>query len=123
VLESRPAVAAIVAARNAVVPPVEPGPDSAVVRETRPPASAEDVTLSWPDEAAESSFLAEARGRGETVVAVKPQENPDDSDPQSMPALDELVQRIPAEVRATLDDLFRAKFTKVRRIPRNALKN
>ena len=35
---------------------------------------------------------------------------------------DDLVQRIPAEVRDTLEDLFRAKFTLVRRVPRRALK-
>jgi hypothetical protein len=30
--------------------------------------------------------------------------------------LDELIQRVPASVREALDDLFRAKFTSVRRL-------
>jgi hypothetical protein len=39
-----------------------------------------------------------------------------------LPALDELVERIPADVRDTLEDLFRAKFVKVARVPKKALK-
>jgi hypothetical protein len=36
--------------------------------------------------------------------------------------LDELVRKIPEELRETLTDLFRARFTSVRRIPAAALK-
>jgi hypothetical protein len=77
----------------------------------------------WPDDAAESSFLADLRDSGEPVVngAPKPEAS-DESDPKALPALDELVQRIPAHVREILDDLFRAKFTKVRKVPAKALK-
>jgi hypothetical protein len=32
------------------------------------------------------------------------------------------VKRIPPEVREVLDDLFRAKFTAVRRVPKKSLK-
>lgn len=79
---------------------------------------------SWPDESAETAFLAEARDRGETVAPAKAREEiPDETDPKALPPLDELVQRIPVEVRDVLDDLFRAKFTKVRRIPAKALKS
>jgi hypothetical protein len=40
--------------------------------------------------------------------------------PGGLPALDELVPRVPAGVRDALDDLFRAKFTAVRRVsPKN----
>jgi hypothetical protein len=34
-----------------------------------------------------------------------------------MPGLDELVARIPGPVREALDELFRARFTAVRRYP------
>ena len=34
----------------------------------------------------------------------------------TLPALDELVARVPPAVRGLLDDLFRAKFTSVRRV-------
>ena len=40
-----------------------------------------------------------------------------------LPPLDELVRRIPADVRGLLDDLFRAKFTAVKRMPSKALKD
>jgi len=40
-----------------------------------------------------------------------------------LPSLDELVKRIPADVRETLDDLFRVKFTSVKRVPPTSLKN
>lgn len=39
-----------------------------------------------------------------------------------LPPLNELVQRIPAEVREALDDLFRARFVAVKRVPKQALK-
>jgi hypothetical protein len=40
-----------------------------------------------------------------------------------LPPLEELVARVPAGVRAALDDLFRAKFTTVRRITPESLKH
>jgi hypothetical protein len=39
-----------------------------------------------------------------------------------LPALDDLVERIPAATRAVMDDLFRAKFVAVRRLPPSAFK-
>ena len=82
----------------------------------------------WPDEAAESAFMAEARDRGETVAPPKPTRSVDgDADDgvnaKNLPPLEELVNRLSPEVRETLDDLFRAKFTAVRRVPKTALKS
>lgn len=88
-----------------------------------PALSDEEAGVSWPDETAESSFRSEARERGEPVVSVKPREIPDETDAQALPPLNELVGRIPPEVREVLEDLFRARFTTVRRIPRQALKD
>lgn len=75
------------------------------------------------DESAESAFLAEARERGEvvkppTTAAAEVEE----SEKKPLPKLDELVQRIPPEVRDVLEDLFRAKFVSVKRVPKKALK-
>lgn len=42
--------------------------------------------------------------------------------PECLPALDELVLRIPGEARGLLDELFRAKFVAVRRIPEQLIK-
>jgi hypothetical protein len=80
----------------------------------------------WPDEAAESAFLAEARTHGEPSMVIptgtaEPEEE-NEADGRKLPPLDDLVKRIPPEVREVLDDLFRAKFTAVRRVPKKSLK-
>lgn len=78
----------------------------------------------WPDEAAETSFRADARERGEPdLPAVPVVEATEEIDPKGLPALEELVKRIPPEARELLDELFRAKFTGVKRVPAKALKN
>lgn len=78
---------------------------------------------SWPDEAAEAAFWAEARERGEaTPTGVEAGSEGDDERTGPLPALNGLVERIPAEVRTALDDLFRARFVRVTRVPRKALK-
>lgn len=90
-------------------------------------ASAEETNV-WPTEAEEAAFLAESRGpNGPAAVAAPPrneiapnEETEDTSKP--LPKLDELVNRIPAETRELLDDLFRAKFTTVRRVKKRDLK-
>jgi hypothetical protein len=76
----------------------------------------------WPGMADEASFLADQRGQGivPPVAAAGSENEPTDLSP--LPSLEELVQRIPAEARAALDDLFRAKFTGVRRISKKSLK-
>ena len=78
----------------------------------------------WPtDEVGGTVFLAEARDRGETVTLkpVTPREEVE-SETGPLPSLDEMVQRIPAEVRDTLEELYRAKFTAVRRVSAKFLK-
>jgi hypothetical protein len=82
----------------------------------------------WPDEAAETAFLAQARfgERQETpsplesAAPVQAAEAPVEK--EKLPALEDLLPRIPAEVMAALDEHFRAKFTGVRRVPKEALK-
>lgn len=74
------------------------------------------------DEIAESAFRAEARDRGEAVAVTRAAVEVEDTDPKNLPPLEELVQRIPPEVRDTLEDLFRAKFIAVKRVPKSALK-
>lgn len=104
---------------DSVQPPFE---ESAEVS-AEPVAAAEPPT--WPDEAAESAFLADARERGEPVKATRAAAElaEDAVDPKALPKLDDLVNRIPAEVRDVLEDLFRAKFVKVQRVPKRALKS
>jgi len=98
---------------------------SEAVAATEPAAPVENGTNVWPDENAEAAFIAEARQRGEPVAATKAtaeliEEKEDDK--KALPALAELMKRLSPDVRETLDDLFRAKFTTVRRIPKKVLK-
>jgi hypothetical protein len=49
-------------------------------------------------------------------------ETPASGNAGPMPALDELIARIPAQSRALLEELFKAKFVGVRRINRGDLR-
>jgi hypothetical protein len=79
----------------------------------------------WPDESAEAQFLGEVRERGEPVPALPtPAAEPEalEAEPTGpAPELDELVGRLPPAVRETLDELFRARFVRVTRLPRKTL--
>ena len=81
----------------------------------------------WPDEAAESAMRAEVTERGETLNSKAARELAEAAaeaaaEKKNLPKLDELINRIPADVRDTLEDLFRVKFVKVARTPKKALK-
>lgn len=77
----------------------------------------------WPSENEEAAFLAEARERGEKVVPVAREVVEEaEENQQPLPSLDELVNRIPAETRELLDELFRARFVAVRRVKKTDLK-
>jgi hypothetical protein len=85
-----------------------------------PPSESINV---WPDEAAEVAFFG-ATSETETPAA-KPALDADEQRPSPappLPKLEELVNRIPAESRELLDELFRAKFTVVRRVKASDLK-
>ena len=86
----------------------------------------------WPGEADEAAFLAgekeqftrAAAGAGPGSGAAKdaPLVIPSSAEAAEVaergepPPLEELVQRIPAELRAALDELFRARFTRATRV-------
>lgn len=79
----------------------------------------------WPDESAEAAYLADARAQGESGEGV-PAEGPkarEQNEAKPLPTLDELVARVPADARELLDDLFRARFTSVRRVRPEELKS
>ena len=84
-------------------------------------AAVEGAPIAWPDESAESAMLGELKSRGEVVVPLAT-EAVEEIAPKNLPPLDELVKRIPPEVRDVVDDLFRAKFVRVVRVPKKALK-
>ena len=99
---------------------------AATATATPAPGNSPDETNVWPDEAAEAAFLAEARGRGESTKASEEtaRETADDNGEgaKALPKLDDLVNRIPAETRELLEELFRARFTAVRRVKKTELK-
>ena len=73
-----------------------------------------DGEAEWPDEGDESSFLSEAASRPREDVQLSPRQA-QGGPSEKLPALEELVGRVPPDVMALLDDLFRAKFTAVRK--------
>lgn len=90
------------------------------------PAALDEGAPVGPSEGEEASFLAEQRIA--SGVALPPTRaggaNGAEDDPAtSLPPLEDLVSRIPAPTRALLDELFRAKFVTVRRVPKSALKS
>ena len=95
---------------------VEPAPpastddvvESADVEAAAVPVADVSPAPSWPDDTVESAFRAEAQERGEPVLAAKlPSEVIEEVDATPLPPLEDLVQRIPPNVRETLEDLFR----------------
>ena len=82
-----------------------------------------ETTNVWPDEAAESVFLAESRAqRGTAPSELSTPVLDEEVNAKPLPSLDALVEKIPAESRELLDELFRAKFTKVKRVKQSDLK-
>jgi len=71
------------------------------------------------DESAMASMLTEAVALPVPAVARQVET---ESDRQAAPAMDELVERIPVGVRDLLDELFRARFVRVSRVPAALLK-
>lgn len=87
-------------------------------------AAPENGANAWPDDAAETAFRSEAIERGEPeVIAATAIEATEETDTKGLPALEELMKKIPSESRELLDELFRAKFTGVKRVPAKALKS
>ena len=79
-----------------------------------------------PSETEEAAFLAEQREAEAAFTSPRvAQKRQADSEPDSaepLPPLEDLVNRIPTPARDLLEELFRAKFVTVKRVPRSALK-
>lgn len=82
----------------------------------------DDGAPAGPDAGEEAAFLAEQR-----AAAIPESRNATDATSGrtaegDLPPLEDLVTRIPAPVRQLADELFRAKFYTVKRVPDSALK-
>jgi hypothetical protein len=96
--------------------------DGELVASTENGNVGKDDSAPWPGMADEASFLADQRVQGIVLPAATAGLANEATDLSPLPSLEDLVQRIPAEARAALDDLFRAKFTGVQRVSEKALK-
>lgn len=74
-----------------------------------------------PSSEEEAAFLAQEREMGVVTPALMHTETPPE-DKGALPPMDDLVKRIPMPTRDLLDELFRAKFVTVKRVPQSALK-
>lgn len=105
----------------------EDAPPSSLIAEN-PGAPVDDGAPVGPSEGEETSFLVEQREQGFTAPAAAPRgarsdAAEDEADAKAaLPPLDDLVNRIPPATRQLMDELFRAKFITVKRIPKSALK-
>jgi len=79
----------------------------------------QEVAVAWPGEADEAAFLAGEREqftKAPAAEAAPRAETSELAERGEPPSLEELVQRIPADLRLALDELFRAKFTRATRV-------
>ena len=91
----------------------------------------EEAANAWPGEAEEAAFLSGAKEPVASVAAgaipgavsaeaaeagPSPAEASELAERGEPPPLEELVQRVPPELRTALEELFRARFTRVTRV-------
>ncbi|MEO6994836.1 MAG: hypothetical protein ABI273_14605 [Lacunisphaera sp.] len=75
-----------------------------------------------PSSDEEAAFLAGEGGGGSVpLVAISTPEVEDDRG--ELPPMEDLITRIPGAARELIEELFRARFITVKRIPKSALKN
>lgn len=72
-----------------------------------------------PSAEEEAAFLAQERENTPVALPAKADEPEATGD---LPPMDDLIKRIPAPARAVIDELFRARFVTVKRMPKAALK-
>jgi hypothetical protein len=123
----RPVVAAAAVSSPSPAETTE-GEEAVTARVGSEGAPVEDAPQ-WPDESAEAAFLSEQRvsgvadGGARVAQPSKPAADEDSEvETAPLPALQSLVDRIPADAREVLEELFRAKFYTVKKVPKAALK-
>lgn len=92
-----------------------------------PERSEEEAEQPWMDEEREAAMKAamevEAAQREAHAAPNRRQaEREDTLDGGPLPALEDMIAQVPAELQAAMDDLFRAKFQSVKRVPKAVLK-
>ncbi len=84
----------------------------------------DDSVPAGPSAEEEAAFLAQDRGSEQFYGQPPKAENlePESADP-ALPPMEDLVKRIPAPARELMEELFRARFVTVKRMPQTALKS
>lgn len=101
--------------------PKAPSPEPKA--EEPPVAAVEAEAPVGPSPEEEAAFLSEERFQEAASAPLSVAAAAEPEEPAgALPKLDELVNRIPAPARALLEELFRAKFVTVKRVPKAALK-
>ncbi|OIR01767.1 hypothetical protein GALL_160680 [mine drainage metagenome] len=77
----------------------------------------------WPSDEAETLARADAAERGETLQAEPAPSEEEEPEKAALPSLEQLVGQVPESVRATLEELFRARWTRVARFRKRDLKS
>ena len=88
--------------------------------ESAPSAIAADAPAG-PSSEEEAAFLAQEREMGNVTPALAHVEKAPEERGE-LPPMEDLVKRIPMPTRDLLEELFRAKFVTVKRMPQTALK-
>ena len=105
-----------------------PATESGEIAPEADSGAGDDDAPEWPDESVEAAMIAEQRERdaGDITPSRAPrparEADRDDEAAAPLPQLDALIEKIPPNVRETLDELFRARFTSVQRVPKQVLK-
>ena len=79
----------------------------------------EEAQGAWPGEAEEAAFLAAEKdqvAKAPVAAAAASADAAEVAEPGEPPSLEELVGRVPADIRSALDELFRARFTRATRV-------
>ena len=82
----------------------------------------------WPSAADEAAFIGGEKEQGRVVpkaggaLTLRQEAEQAEAALGALPSIDTLIARIPAEARETLEDLFRPKFTGVKRVSKEVLK-
>lgn len=89
----------------------------------------EDVPVPWMDAEREAAMQAaiEVEEAERSAKMAKPSRRQSEAaetlDGGPLPDLEEMIAKVPADLQAKMDDLFRAKFQSVRRVPAAVLKD
>jgi hypothetical protein len=81
-----------------------------------------DDEAPWPSDTAESSAMAGNQEQPIRVSSATDDEGMEEDIKKGLPPLSQLLDKLPAELKETLDDLFRARWTRVTRVKGKALK-